>query len=758
MKRTGIQKLKITKEILFGLIFLICGTISVKGYDFKVGSLNYSILSLSEQTVSVAAGSEVLEDSVVIPSYVTFSEKEFSVVEIAEFGFAYANIKAITIPRSVTCIRKYGLAWSSLESIVLDNPGKDFYVEECAINYDWRSFKTIQIVNSNERQMLEDGVGILNDEAVIGRLPEHELYINETKVVNYVVPEGTQAISVCFRNCNSIESVDMPSSVKTISEFAFENCKSLHTVTLPEKLDSIGKDAFKNCPELDSIYVNSVVPARIDSSSFSNAVYLNATVYVPAGTLSSYQSALGWRNFEKIRENTNIFRIVFVVDGEVIHTDSVLCGESVTVPASPIKKGYTFSGWSEVPATMPAHDVTIEGTFVVNTYNVFYKVYGLPYRGRTYTTETVTYGSAIVPANPPSKSGYTFNGWEGIPETMPAHDIVVMGRFVSDDSNIKEVKMAGLWFELSLNSRTAEVMITQDSSRYTGNINIPAKIEYEGLYYDVVGIGQEAFDVSGIIEILIPNTVKNIKDFAFRSCKGITNVLIPSSVTYIGNEAFQYCTNLTEIIIPNSVNRIGNNAFWGCCSLKSITIERTESLSLGSCTFGNCSSLSDVYCFANIPYDTLNTAKLEIFRETPIEKATLHVPAQAIEIYKNTEPWCGFGTFAGLIYKLSYLVDDQLYMSSYVNYGDAIYPIAPPTKEGYVFSGWSEIPETMPAHDVTVTGSFNVNGIDEITTDTRVDIYNLQGIKVKSQVLYKEWEKILPQGVYIVNGRKLVVK
>ena len=59
---------------------------------------------------------------------------------------------------------------------------------------------------------------------------------------------------------------------------------------------------------------------------------------------------------------------------------------------------------------------------------------------------------------------------------------------------------------------------------------------------------------------------------------------------------------------------------------------------------------------------------------------------------------------------------------------------------------------------MVVTGSFEVNGIDEVMTDTRVDVYNLQGIKVQDQVLSKELEKILPQGMYIVNRRKLLVK
>ena len=54
-------------------------------------------------------------------------------------------------------------------------------------------------------------------------------------------------------------------------------------------------------------------------------------------------------------------------------------------------------------------------------------------------------------------------------------------------------------------------------------------------------------------------------------------------------------------------------------------------------------------------------------------------------------------------------VDGEEYKTASVTYGTAITPEAEPTKEGYTFSGWSEILNTMPAEDVTVTGSFTIN-------------------------------------------------
>ena len=59
------------------------------------------------------------------------------------------------------------------------------------------------------------------------------------------------------------------------------------------------------------------------------------------------------------------------------------------------------------------------------------------------------------------------------------------------------------------------------------------------------------------------------------------------------------------------------------------------------------------------------------------------------------------------------MVDNEVYKTYEVDYGTAITPEPEPTKDGYTFSGWSDIPETMPPHDVTVTGSFIPNAPTE---------------------------------------------
>ncbi|MBR2360784.1 MAG: hypothetical protein IKA75_10290, partial [Bacteroidaceae bacterium] len=76
----------------------------------------------------------------------------------------------------------------------------------------------------------------------------------------------------------------------------------------------------------------------------------------------------------------------------------------------------------------------------------------------------------------------------------------------------------------------------------------------------------------------------------------------------------------------------------------------------------------------------------------------------------------------------------------------------------YIFSGWSEAPETMPAADVVIEGTFTVDGIEAVVTNRLVDVYTLQGVMLKRQVPVEELEQELPDGIYIVHGKKMVIK
>ena len=127
----------------------------------------------------------------------------------------------------------------------------------------------------------------------------------------------------------------------------------------------------------------------------------------------------------------NSYNVTFIVDGETYHTATVEFGAQIELPTEPEKEGYTFDGWEGLPQTMPAEDITVTALFTVNSYSVMFIV-----DGETYHTATVEFGAQIELPAPPEKEGYTFDGWEGLPQTMPAEDITVTALFTINSYNV----------------------------------------------------------------------------------------------------------------------------------------------------------------------------------------------------------------------------------------------------------------------------------------------------------------------------------
>ena len=197
----------------------------------------------------------------------------------------------------------------------------------------------------------------------------------------------------------------------------------------------------------------------------------------------------------------------------------------------------------------------------------------------------------------------------------------------------------------------------------------------------VRSIRERAFSkCSGLTSVTIGNSVTSIGKEAFIGCSGLTSVtisdiaawcnidfdnllsnplyyarhlylngeevkdlVIPNSVTSIGEWAFYECSRLTSVTIPNNVKSIGDDAFYNCSRLTSVTIGNGVTW-IGDNAFANCPELLDVYCYAeNVP-----SADSYAFYGSYPEYITLHVPDASIYSYKTTSPWSGFGKIVAL--------------------------------------------------------------------------------------------------------------
>ena len=117
-----------------------------------------------------------------------------------------------------------------------------------------------------------------------------------TSLTNATIGNGvTSIVQSAFNQCRNLTSVNIPSSVTSIGISAFYNCISLTSVTIGSGVTSIGGNVFLNCSSLTSITVEAITPPTLDIRAFDNTN--GCPIYVPAQSVSAYQSANYWSNY-----------------------------------------------------------------------------------------------------------------------------------------------------------------------------------------------------------------------------------------------------------------------------------------------------------------------------------------------------------------------------------------------------------------------------------------------------------------------------
>lgn len=108
---------------------------------------------------------------------------------------------------------------------------------------------------------------------------------------------------------------------------------------------------------------------------------------------------------------------------------------------------------------------------------------------------------------------------------------------------------------------------------YSGDVEIPESVEYDGKTYAVTAIGETAFEKCyNMTSILLPNTLKSIGRFAFYECRELHEIEIPNSVERIEEGAFFDCKSLEYFTLPASVTSVGPKILSGCKVLEYIEV------------------------------------------------------------------------------------------------------------------------------------------------------------------------------------------
>ena len=419
------------------------------------------------------------------------------------------------------------------------------------------------------------------------------------------------------------------------------------------------------------------------------------------------------------------FKVTFKIGDEVIEEKDVEFGTEIKTPAAAEKEGYTFAGWGEVPATMPAKDLTFEGSYTINSYKLTFKI-----GDEVIDTKDVEFGSDIYSPDAAENEGYTFAGWGEVPATMPAKDVEIVGAY-----NVNSYKLT---FKIG-----DEVIGTKDVE-FGAQIAAPEAPAKEG--YTFTGWGE------------VPATMP-AKDLAFEGSYTINSYKLTFKIgdEVIDTKDVEFGAKITA---PEAPEKEGYTfAGWGevPASMPAKDLEITGAYTVNNykLTFkigDEVIETKEVNFGAEIKAPEAPEKEGYTFSGWGEVPATM--PAKDVEIA---------GAYNVNSYKLTFKIGDEIIESKDVEFGAEIVAPEAPEKDGYLFDGWSDFPETMPAHDLVVTGTMSVDpnaavNIVGVDADEHVTVYTLNGRLLFSNVKAADVVGRLTPALYIINGKKVMVK
>ena len=451
------------------------------------------------------------------------------------------------------------------------------------------------------------------------------------------------------------------------------------------------------------------------------------------------------------------YNAIFTVDGVQYEVVPTKVGEQIVAPKDPAKEGYVFKGWDKEVGKMGVEDITFTAQFEKASgiaYTV--EVYTMDVNGNYGAAETKTlygttdaevtadttaaegftfdesaanvvsgkvaadgslvlkvyfarnqykltvdgvesmvyYGAAISVAEP-TKENETFNGWDpALPETMPAHDVTVVSTWTKDDADYTAYNEAKAKAEAKQNEENYDKKYTAE----TRNALAEAlkTVVPEGLKYDE----QETINAA---TTAINDAVAGLELMTYTATFYVDGVVHATVQAKVGE----------QIALPEEPAKEGY-VFTGWDP--AVGVMGTEDVSFNAqFTAGAVSYKVETYemdvngAYGAATVKTVPATTGEAVSVTPETR-------EGFTVADNSALSGTVAADGSLVLKVYYSRNQYKLtvdgVESMVYYGAAI-SVAEPTKEHETFNGWDPaLPETMPAHDVTVVSTWTKNGAD----------------------------------------------
>ncbi|MDD3947031.1 MAG: leucine-rich repeat protein, partial [Clostridia bacterium] len=557
------------------------------------------------------------------------------IMTIAEYSFyACTSLRNISIPNKVLTIGAYAFSGTSYRPMSLES------------------------VTISE----ESGISAIGEGAFYHCAALTEFYLpqNLTEISDYTfyqcfslttleMADGSRLVEIgdyAFFG-SGVQSMTVPSNLRTIGESAFENSaiQEFNIESGNYRLNTIGDSAFSGCEQLTSFFV----PGSLNEDGLGDRVFYNCTAIETVTFGSGALANLGEYAFYNCSSLSQIVLPNALVAVGAYQFYGCRSLTTITLPASVQSIGnYAFAGKDGV--AMGLESVVFDGTSSIESIGdyAFHLCYFLESVQMPDSLKIIG-EKAFFNCNKLSNlqinatslletiSDYAFSGCNSLTQIFIPRYVTDIGTgafrntaltqidvdanntvFMSHEGNLLNKDGSQFIKYATADTRDAYVMpitVTNISDyAFADAVYLTSILLPEGL----LTIGEYAFsNTSGLTGFSLPQTVHTIGDYAFTKAKGLITFLfegnsqlaslgayaffncsslaeieIPAGITAIPDSLFYGCTNLFQVIMGD-VTEIGRSAFYGCVNLTQIVLPTTLQR-IGDYAFYRCVSLSNI--------------------------------------------------------------------------------------------------------------------------------------------------------------------
>ena len=432
-----------------------------------------------------------------------------------------------------------------------------------------------------------------------------------------------------FAGMQSLQTIELPNTMKEIDGSLFYDCSNLVSLTLPSELTTINASlgSLASSPNLMSIKIDKNNPyynsdgAILFNKDKSKIVLAKKTLdaYSIPSSVTQIQS-WAFAGCKSLIYLTLPSGLTQIGDGTFSGCRSL---KSLTLPSGVTQIGaYAFQDCSSLYSLKLPSSVTQIGAFAFKDCSSLYSL-TLP-SGVTQIGQSVFHGCSSL---------YSLTLPSSLTQIGPlAFYRCSSLRSLTLPSSVTQIGMLAFSGCSSLRSLTLPSGVTQIGDRtFEGCSSLYSLTLPSG----VTQIGNYAFqDCSSLSSLTLPSSVTQIGEHAFAFCSSLQSIGLPSSLTQIGASAFQDCYGLKSLELPSNLTKIGENAFCLCNNLATLTLP-SSLREINAGIFYLCEKIETIYSYMSDPLPLK-------FEKSVMDNAILYVPKGSYQNYVLADYWKEF--------------------------------------------------------------------------------------------------------------------